>query len=226
MLEFKNDEFSFTRTNVELKGYLYQTNNIISVKSKVDAVLEKIKNNKNLGNGENEIHYEETLQNISEEFNDLITQLTKEQEKPISIFYNIHAHSFLNGKHKYYSVYINDDIIPGEKGVTHIKLDDENINVYDDIPKKWIRKNINYNNNKINNYQKYIQNKSIKDDADLQEINEIEENIYNLNQNNSNKDKSSEPSNIEQKKRESKEKIIDDENNINKELNQDQAEQD
>ena len=222
ILEFKNDEFNFTRTNVELKGYLYQTSNIINVKSKVDAVLEKIKNSKNIGNGENEIQYEETLQNISDEFNDLITLLTKEQEKPINIFYNIHVHSFLNGKHKYYRVYINDDIIPGEKDPTRYKLDDEKSKVYEDIHKKWIKKNINYNTNKINNFNNYIQNQSIKDDADLLEINEIEENINNINED---KKKSSEPSNIEQNKIEEKVKNEDGENNKNKEINQNQVEQ-
>ena len=110
MIEYKNDEFNVIKTNTELKGYLYQTNNILNVKPKVDAVLEKIKNFKNPGNGENEIQYEDNLQNISEEFNDLINQITKEQDRPISIFYNVEKHCFL-GKYKYYRVYINDDII-------------------------------------------------------------------------------------------------------------------
>ena len=38
------------------------------------------------------MQYENILQNIGEEFNDLINQLTKEQDKPISIFYNVHKH--------------------------------------------------------------------------------------------------------------------------------------
>ena len=109
---------------MELKGYIYQTSNIMNVKPKVDAVLEKIKNFKSTGN-DNETQYEDTLQNISEEFNELITQLTKEHDKPISIFYNVHTHFFLNGKYKYYRLYINDDIIPGEKGGIQNKIEEE-----------------------------------------------------------------------------------------------------
>ena len=142
MIEYKNDEFNIIKTNMELKGYLYQTNNIINVKPKVDAVLEKIKNGKNTGSGENEMQYEDNLQNISEEFNELINLLTKEQEKPISIFYNVQKHFFLDGKYKYYRVYINDDIIPGEKALPQTRIDYEKSNYNEQSSKKKIRKKI------------------------------------------------------------------------------------
>ena len=201
MIEYKNDEFNIIKTNTELKGYLYQTSNLINVKPKVDAVLEKIKNSKNTGNNENEMQYEDTLQNISEEFNELITQLTKEQEKPISIFYNVDLRTFLNGKYKYYRVYINDDIIPSDKDPSQYIYDYERSHNNAHGSRKKIKKKVNFYNHQINNFNKYIQNKSIKNDADLKEINEIEENIYNINNRNSDKenDMSSQPSNIEQK---------------------------
>ena len=199
MIEYKNDEFNIIKTNMELKGYLYQTNNIINVKPKVDAVLEKIKNGKNTGSGENEMQYEDNLQNISEEFNELINLLTKEQEKPISIFYNVQKHFFLDGKYKYYRVYINDDIIPGEKALPQTRIDYEKSNYNEQSSKKKIRKIVN----RVNNFAKYVHNNKSRDDANLEEINELDENLYNNNNNNSNKNGSdnkddSQPSNEEQ----------------------------
>ena len=116
------------------------------------------------------MQYEDTLQNISEEFNELITQLTKEQEKPISIFYNVELHSFLTGKYKYYCVYINDDIIPGEKGHTQIKYDLEKDTAIDVSKKKIIKKMVNHQNFWDNNLK--LQNEK---DGELEKINELGE---------------------------------------------------
>ena len=196
MIEYKNDEFNIIKTDMELKGYLYQTSNLLNVKPKVDAVLEKIKNCKNVANGENEMQYEDTLQNISEEFNDLINQLTKEHDKPISIFYNVHKQTFLDSKYKYYRIYINDDIIPGEKGVSQIRLDLEKSNPYEIASKKKIKKNVNG----VNNFARYIHNKS-REGGNLEEINEIEEHMYendNSNINTKNDEKNSQHTNEEQ----------------------------
>ena len=193
MLEYKNEEYNFIKTNMELKGYLYQTSNVMSVKTKVDAVLEKIKNFKNSGN-DNEAQYEDTLQNISEEFNDLITQLTKEQDKPISIFYNVQTHSFLNGKYKYYRIYVNDDIIPGEKGGILNKIEEEKTNFNDQSSVKRIKKNLNFNDIKKTNFNLYAYNN--KDRTNLEEIKEIEEQM-----NNNDSKGSSQLSNNEQHKR-------------------------
>ena len=191
MLEYKNEEFNFIKTKMELKGYLYQTNNVMNVKPKVDSVLEKIKNFKNSGN-DNETQYEDTLQNISEEFNDLITQLTKEHDKPISIFYNVHTHFFLNGKYKYYRIYINDDIIPGEKEGIMNKVDEERSIYHEQNSVRRIKKNLNFNETKKTNFNLYQFNN--KEETNLEEIKEIEEQL------NKNSKRSSQPSNNEQNK--------------------------
>ena len=198
MIEYKNDEFNVIKTNTELKGYLYQTNNILNVKPKVDAVLEKIKNFKNPGNGENEIQYEDNLQNISEEFNDLINQITKEQDRPISIFYNVEKHCFL-GKYKYYRVYINDDIIPGEKSQQLTNIEMKKHMNYEQGSKKVIKKLMG----KLHNFAKFAQHKN------LEEINEIEENLYN-NKSNKNDSDNSQPTNEEQNQEQSLQNLDDD----------------
>ena len=174
MIEYKNDEFNMIKLNMELKGYLYQTSNIINVKPKVDLILNKIKHSKNNNaNGDNEMQYEDNLQNIGEEFNDLINELTKEHEKPISIFYNVELHSFLTGKYKYYCVYINDDIIPGEKGHTQIKYDLEKDTAIDVSKKKIIKKMVNHQNFWDNNFK--LQNNKNEKDGELEKINELGE---------------------------------------------------
>ena len=192
MLEYKNEEFSIIKTKMELKGYLYQTSNIMNVKPKVDAVLEKIKNFKSTGN-DNETQYEDTLQNISEEFNELITQLTKEHDKPISIFYNVHTHFFLNGKHKYYRLYINDDIIPGEKGGIQNKIEEEKSFFHEQSSVRRIKKKLNFNEIKKTDFNLYQYNN--KEGTNLEEIKEIEEQ---LNKNESKR--SSQQSNVERNK--------------------------
>jgi PAS domain S-box-containing protein len=47
LLVYQNDEFHFLKKDLELKGYLYQVNDLMKIKSKVDIILNKIKNNKN-----------------------------------------------------------------------------------------------------------------------------------------------------------------------------------
>ena len=111
LLEYKNEEFNIINNGLELKGYLYQVRNIYNLKSNVDNILEKIKNNnKNNNITDEQMKVEENLQNINEEFNELISELNKESN-PYSIFYRIIMYSFLDGKFKYYRILISDDII-------------------------------------------------------------------------------------------------------------------
>ena len=113
LLVYQNDEFHFLKKDLELKGYLYQVNDLMKIKSKVDIILNKIKNNKN----NNQPQYEDCLQNINEEFNKLITELNNQKIKPFSIFYTIQMFSFLEGKYKYYRINITDDIITGNEKI-------------------------------------------------------------------------------------------------------------
>ena len=114
LIEYKDDEFNIIKKDLELKGYLYHINNLSEIKNKVDNILTKIKNKKN---NNNEAQYEDYLQNINEEFNDLISELNKLDVKPFSIFYKVQKFSYLDDKYKYYRINISDDIITGnEKG--------------------------------------------------------------------------------------------------------------
>ena len=126
LLEYNNGEFIITKINRELKGYLYSINKIKNINSKVDIILEKLKNN-TLRRNENQLEIEDAFQNINDEYNELIKELIKENIKPYSIFYIIKKISFLDEKYKYYKIYINDDIIT-EKSKT-----EKEMKKYDDI---------------------------------------------------------------------------------------------
>ena len=114
LLEYKNDEFNIIKKDYLLKGYLYpiekEKEKIKDIKYKADIILEKIKNNK-IDINEYQGDIDDDPQNISNEFNDLITELSLQKIKPFSIFYKIQLNSFIDGKYKYYRIYINSDII-------------------------------------------------------------------------------------------------------------------
>ena len=110
LLEYKNDEFNFIKKGFELKGYLYPVEKFKDIKSKVDAILDKIKNNKILIN-DFQGQIEDDPLNIGYEYNELINEYNNQKIKPLSIFYKVILKNFIDGKYKYYKVYINNDII-------------------------------------------------------------------------------------------------------------------
>ena len=145
-LEYKNEEFNIIKKDLELKGYLYQVNKKEEIKEKVDNILTKIKNNNNNA----QLQFEEFLQKINEEFNELISELNKQKIKPYSIFYKIKELSFLENKYKYYRIIISDDIITGnEKGMIVNKEIEESKIIKNSIYKSGISKGSNENNKKI-----------------------------------------------------------------------------
>ena len=178
LIEYKDDEFNIIKKGLELKGYLYQINNINEIKPKIDSILEKIKSN----NKRNQLQYEECNQSITEHFNELISDLDKRKIKPFSIFYKIEMFSFLDGKYKYYRVYIIDDIITGNERERVInKENNEN--------KMTKNNNIEYKSSisKISNTKTKRIRKKIKIEKQLEakneDLNEKEE-IDNIEQNN------------------------------------------
>ena len=110
LLEYKNDEFNIIKKDFELKGYLYPVNSEKDIKNKIDIILDKIKHNKiNINDYKGEL--EDDPQNISLEYNDYLNDLSLKNIKPLSVFYKVELHNFLDGKYKYYVVNINYDMI-------------------------------------------------------------------------------------------------------------------
>ena len=197
LLEYKNEEFYINKKDLELKGYLYQITSFSDIKAKVKNILEKIKNSTVK---DKQLQYEDVLQNITEEFNDLISELNKQKIKPFSIFYKVQMFSFLDDKYKYYRINITDDIITGNER--------ENIlNKELDTNKKLKNSNnIDYKSNNSKNSkdnEKKIQKINVKNikikkqllDNNLDindEINNIEQNVDLINNQKENNEKNKE----------------------------------
>ena len=104
LLEYKDEEFNITKTDCELKGNLYSVEKVKDLKYKIDSILERIKKNK--ADGE-----ENDPQNIKNDLNSLINDFYDDKIKSFSIFYKVKLYTFLDGKYKYYKVFINNDMM-------------------------------------------------------------------------------------------------------------------
>ena len=98
LLEYNNEEFVFTKEDQELKGYLYPFADKKGIKSSIDIILKKIKEG-------------DEKENIIKDYNSLMKEIRIQNKKPLLIFYKVKLISFLEGKYKYYKVYISNDII-------------------------------------------------------------------------------------------------------------------
>jgi len=104
ILEYKDEEFNITKTDCELKGNLYSVEKVKDLKYKIDTILEKIRKNKSSGE-------ENDPQNIKNDLNSLINSFYDDKIKSFSIFYKVKLYTFLEGKYKYYKVFINNDMM-------------------------------------------------------------------------------------------------------------------
>ena len=220
LLGYKNDEFSIMKKDYLLKGYFYPVDKYKDMKYKLDIILEKIKNNK-IDLNEYQVDIEDDPQNISIEYNELITELSSQKLKPISIFYKIKLYTFIDGKYKYYRIYINNDMISEniikqineEIDIKNENLNDKNKNYKRDImtsKTKESKKKIKINNiekNKkeddknINNFENSTLSRHSKITNDLN-------NKDNYNENNENKDKDKSNKNMKDKKEEKQNGLI------------------
>ena len=189
LLEYKNEEFDISKKDLELKGYLYQVNNKKEeIKVKVDNILNKIKINSNKNNVE--MQYEEdSLQKISEEFNELIAEINKQKLKPYSIFYKVQVFSFLDNKHKYFRISISDDIITGNEKEQIIKKEIEESKFYKNSSNIFKKNNISKNSIEINKkINKGVIKKTINIEKQTLNDNNNEYNYYNEQNSNEIKD--------------------------------------
>ena len=125
MIEFSNEEFKIIQRDNELKGNLYYIENKKDIQNKVDNILNQIKKYKKKEGDQEQL--DTTPIDIKEEFNDLIIELNERKIKSSSIYYKIQLHTFMEGKYKYYVIFINPDILSENEvyGFNHLmnKLD-------------------------------------------------------------------------------------------------------
>ena len=186
LIEYKNEEYNIIKKDYELRGHLYSIDKIKQISNNIDIILDIIKNSQG--------PIDDISQNISHEFNQLKKELDNQKCKSFSIFYRIKLYTFLEGKYKYYRVYINNNIMSGNEYNSsllknnEISEDNENkLKFGSSIKSKENEKNIKIesiikknslkNENGISNNIEDINNKSINISHNQKKLNENEEYI-------------------------------------------------
>lgn len=104
-LEYREEYgFYLAKDDCDLKGVLYNIAPNRLLNEKVDKVLEQIKQNGKL----NFDH--EGYQDSTQEYDELINEITSKCSSKHSIFYKVITRTFMN-KYRYYRVYISNDLI-------------------------------------------------------------------------------------------------------------------
>ena len=182
LLEYKNEEFIINKIDHELKGYLYPIDKVNDLKNKVINILEKIKITRN--DNDNNGQIDTDPQNISVEFNELLRELSNIKSNPFSIFYKIKLCTFLEGKYKYYRIYIDNDILTDNEYNTELK-NNNNIDIKSGISRKPKEGKIKL---KLKMNEKKSKLDLNKDESNLTKnsnnINNINEDLMNKEQNN------------------------------------------
>ena len=187
LLEYKNEEYQFSRLDYEIKGYLYPVEKTKNIKLIIDKILLKIKNDKNGGGDLTDI-IEDGPENISVEFNELMEELTIQNIKPYCVFYTLKLYSFIQGKYKYYRVYISIDILSRKEfGFSFSGIDKAQIHSNNNIliPKK--PQLINYGEQIETSKPNKIFNIKNKSENSLVTINSNKNIKIDINKENSNK---------------------------------------
>ena len=110
LLEFKNEEFNLIKKDCELKGNLYAIDKVKDIKNKIDVILDKIKNNENKNNGyKEEFEEDDDPQKIRDELDTLVNYYINLKCNCYHIFYKIKLITFLEGKYKYYKIFIHSN---------------------------------------------------------------------------------------------------------------------
>ena len=104
----KKEKYYFTNENVDLKGYFYPTQNTKEISTKIQKILDVIKEKKM-----KEIYGENDIEkfNSYEEYNDFIKEINSQNKRAYSIFYRIECRKFIEGKYLYYKIYIANDLL-------------------------------------------------------------------------------------------------------------------
>ena len=128
LLEFKNDEFNLIKKDCELKGNLYAIDKVKDLKNKIDLILDKIKNNENKNiDYKEEFGEDDDPQKIREELDSLINYYNNLNYNCFNIFYKVKLCTFLEGKYKYYKIFIHSNDTNENENVANTKIVNSNI---------------------------------------------------------------------------------------------------
>ena len=176
----KNEKYFFVKENIDLKGFFYPTQNSKEMSIKLKKILENIKNKKTKENDEDN-NYDNF--NPFDEFNDFIKELNLQNKKAYSIFYRIECRKFLQGKYRYYKIYITNDLLSENM---YDEISNQKNNLISNTDNN-IKENNSSVENPIKNNEKLIKLKINPNNLDNIKKKNIN-NIDNTNNNNDSKD--------------------------------------
>ena len=104
-MEYKDEKFSVPKNEIELKGNLYPVSTWKELDHKVEAVLNKIKENGSLQDKDDEKR--ETIK----EYDKLLHEITAKYPHAFSVFYRISTRNFINNKFTYHRLVITNDLV-------------------------------------------------------------------------------------------------------------------
>ena len=104
-MEYKDEKFSVPKNEIELKGNLYPVSTWKELDHKIEAVLNKIKENGSLQDKDDE--KKETIK----EYDKLLHEITTKYPHAFSVFYKISTRNFINGKYTYHRLVITNDLV-------------------------------------------------------------------------------------------------------------------
>ena len=205
LFHYKNSHFIIKKLNIDFKGILFpKFNDIEHFNARISNILDKIKQGTNI-NYESKINsssktYSKSLflkdknDNNKGEYFDLLDEYNKKfKNDSYYISYKITKHSFLNGKYRYYRIYINRDVF------SELEIQERRNTITKNQPSSILFKTFNneFKMEDINNEKRKI--KLVDDDKKLSSKNkrisqldktkllEINKNLEDLNQIENNK---------------------------------------
>ena len=104
-MEYKDEKFYVPKNEIELKGNLYPVSTWKELDHKVEAVLNKIKENGFLQSKDEEKR--ETIK----EYDKLLHEITAKYPHAFSVFYKISTRNFINDKYTYHRLVITNDLV-------------------------------------------------------------------------------------------------------------------
>ena len=177
--DIKTGTYFLKKENTDLKGFFYPAHNSKELSIRINKILEIIKNNKLKENDEDN----EKI-NVFDEYNDFIKEIQSQNKKSFSIFYRIECRSFLEGKYKYYKIYITNDLL--SENLTDLTSKEKN-NLISNTDNN-IKESISIVDNQAKNQDKLIKLKIKKSILKNKKINNDEENTDGNNKNENSKD--------------------------------------
>ena len=178
--DIKKGTYFLRKENIDLKGFFYPSHNSKELNIRINKILEIIKNNKLKENDEDN---NEKI-NVFDEYNDFIKEIQSQNKKSFSIFYRIECRSFLEGKYKYYKIYITNDLL--SENLNDLTSKEKN-NLISNTDNN-IKESISIIDNQAKNQDKLIKLKIKKSILKNKKINNDEENTGGNNKNENSKD--------------------------------------